>query len=244
MRIDAKGLHYRVLNEKVHASLAEVNGLVTVDNLRGQRYIGCGLTRNVRIVLNGTPGNDLAAFMSGPEIVVNGNAQDAVGNTMNSGKVIIHGDAGDVVAHSMRGGKIFVKGSTGYRTGIHMKSYREHLPVVVVGSRVGDYAGEYMAGGILIVLGLDVDENDSVVGEYVGTGMHGGKMYIRKPIEAYQLGKEVGMSELVAEDREELARYLEEFRYDLNLTRAIDVSDRFVKLVPVSSRPYGKIYAY
>ena len=82
------------------------------------------------------------------------------------------------------------------------------------------------------------------MGKYVGTGMHGGKMFVRKPIEAHQLGKEVGMSELDAEDVAELAGYLDEYCREVGLQGDIAVNGQFVKLVPVSHRPYGKIYAY
>ena len=71
--------------------------------------------------------------MDGPKIIVHGNGQDGIGNTMNSGTIIIHGDAGDILGHSMRGGQIFVKGDVGYRVGIHMKEYKDLVPVVVVG---------------------------------------------------------------------------------------------------------------
>ena len=107
------------------------------------------------------------------------NAQDGTGNTMNRGKVIIHGDSGDITGHSMRGGRIYVKGNAGYRVGIHMKSYRNNFPVVIIGGFVRDFLAEYMAGGLLIVLGLETDESGNVVGNFVGTGMHGGELYIR-----------------------------------------------------------------
>ena len=55
----------------------------------------------------------------------------------------------------MRGGEIYVKGNVGWRSGIHMKSYLEKFPVIVIGGKAGDFLGEYMAGGIIILLGLD-----------------------------------------------------------------------------------------
>ncbi|RKY65759.1 MAG: hypothetical protein DRQ02_09810 [Candidatus Latescibacterota bacterium] len=41
---------------------------IVLDNVNGQRYIGCGLKQPVQLVVNGVPGNDLAAFMDGPTI--------------------------------------------------------------------------------------------------------------------------------------------------------------------------------
>ena len=154
MRIDAAGLHYRRLNEMVREAVRDGAAEILLDNVNGQRYIGCGLKSDVRITIEGVPGNDLAAFMDGLSITVMNNAQDGVGNTMNSGRVVIHGDAGDILGYSMRGGVILVKGDVGYRVGIHMKSYEDAVPVIVVGGRARDFLGEYMAGWVLVGLGL------------------------------------------------------------------------------------------
>lgn len=255
MTIDAKGLHYRVLNQKIRQALLNYphltgqacekgRGEIVLDNVNGQRYIGCGLKATAKMVVKGVPGNDLAAFMDGLTIIVNGSGQDAIGNTMNSGKVVVHGDAGDVLGYSMRGGRLHIKGDVGYRVGIHMKSYKDLCPVTIVGGKAGDFLGEYMAGGLLVVLGLNRQTNVSIVGNYVGTGMHGGTIYIRGELEKYQLGKEVGMLELDQDDDRKIREYLEEYCRDFSLDLAEIMEEKFVKLIPYSHRPYGKIYAY
>jgi glutamate synthase domain-containing protein 3 len=106
------------------------------------------------IEIFGTPGNDLGAFLYGHQIRVHGNAQDGVGNTMDAGEIVVEGRAGDVLGFSMRGGKIFVRDSVGYRTALHMKEYEDKRPVLVIGGTSQDFLGEYMAGGIVILLGL------------------------------------------------------------------------------------------
>ncbi len=116
-------------------------------------------------------------FMSGPTIIVHGNADHAPGNTMDKGKVIIHGSAGDAVAHSMRGGRVYVRDNIGYRGGIHMKQYMEKRPILVVGGSARAFLGEYMAGGLLIVLGLNGVIPVSERG--VGSGIHGGEIIVR-----------------------------------------------------------------
>ena len=113
MEIDAKNLHYRDLNDQIHQALGHGAKEILLRNVNGQRYIGNGIRGNLKISIEGVPGNDLAAFMDGPSIIVNSNAQDAVGNTMNSGKVVIHGHAGDVLGYGMRGGKLFIQGRCG-----------------------------------------------------------------------------------------------------------------------------------
>jgi glutamate synthase domain-containing protein 3 len=180
--------------------------------------------------------------MEGPTVWVQSNAQDGVGNTMNDGKVVIHGNAGDILGYAMRGGKIFVKGDVGYRTGIHMKSFQEKRPAIVVGGCAGDFFGEYMAGGVMVVLGLG--NQRSPVGNYVATGMHGGVIFIRGKIEEAQVGKEIGLLSPTREDLRGLTLLLEEYCQDFGLDLDEVMKKRFCKLTPHSSRPYGRLYAY
>ena len=242
MKIDASGLHYRTLNDRINAAVEDGTSEIELENVCGHRYIGAGLGSGVHITINGTPGNDLASFMNGAEITVNGNAQDGVGNTMNEGKVVIHGDAGDIPAHSMRGGKIFVRGLVGYRAGIHMKAFRDRVPVLVVGRTAGDYAGEYMAGGVMIILNLD-NQDSSPAGNYLGTGMHGGAIFMRGQVDEFQLGQEVGLEDMTDEDRQTLNSVIEEYAETMNLDLTIG-PEEFIKLIPRTTRPYGKLYAY
>ena len=74
---------------------------------------------------------------------------------MNDGEIVVHGHAGDLTGHSMRGGKIFVKDYVGYRVGIHMKEYQRKIPTIVIGETAGDFLAEYMAGGVIVILGLN-----------------------------------------------------------------------------------------
>lgn len=131
----------------------------------------------------------------------------------------------------------------GYRVGIHMKSYKDRRPVIVAGGRARDFFGEYMAGGELILLGLGESE-DALVGSYVGTGMHGGLIFLRGAVEQHQLGKEVAVTTPDAADAVRLADVVGDFCRVMGLDVAEVMSVPFVKLFPYSSRPYGKLYAY
>lgn len=244
MRINAKGIHYRQLNELIREAAERGEKNIVLDNVNGQRYIGCGLSQHAKIIVNGVAGNDLAVFMNGPEIIVNSNGQDCIGNTMNAGSIIVYGDAGDIAGHSMRGGKIYIKGNAGYRIGIHMKSYESSYPVIIIGGVAGDFLGEYMAGGMLVVLGLCKDSGKKIVGNFCGTGMHGGTMYIRGDVKDYQLGVEARKTGLDKEDRKVLREYLKEYCGYFSLPLEKILNSRFVKLEPSSSRPYKKLYAY
>lgn len=242
--IDATGVYYRQLNEQIRAAFAAGAETVDLQNVIGQRYIGCAMGPGGRIDIHGTPGNDLAAFMDGVEIVVHGNVQDGVGNTMNAGRIVVHGDAGDVLAHSMRGGTMLVKGYAGYRAGIHMKSYQERRPVVVVGGTGNDYLGEYMSGGLLIVLGLGREPGQLISGIYTGTGMHGGTIILGDDMPDSYLGREVGKSDLEEADLADLRKYVGEYVAAFGGSAEEILDRKFIRLTPVSRRPYGQIYVY
>ena len=239
--IDAQGLHYRILNEKLRSLIKEGGNRFLLKNVCGQRFIGDGVGGEAEIIVEGIPGNDLASFMDGPRIIVRGNAQDGVGNTMNKGEVIIYGDAGDIVGYSMRGGRVFIQGNVGYRVGIHMKAYKDFFPVVIVGGTARDFLGEYMAGGLLVILGLNSGE---IAGDFVGTGMHGGVMFLRGEVEPARLGKEVKIGEVTPQDMGLLKKHIGDFctYFDLSLEEILRQS--FTKIYPYSHRPYGTVYAY
>ncbi len=241
MELDANGLSYREVNDWLRQ--CEQNGVqhVTLRNVQGQRYIGTGLANGMHIDIEGTPGNDLGAFMDGCLINVHGSAQDAVGNTMNDGRIVVHGRAGDVVGHSARGGEILIRSDVGYRVGIHMKASAEKAPLLIIGGMARDFLGEYLAGGTLIVLGLE-SRMVSLTGNYLGTGMHGGVIYLRGQVEPHKLGREVSFQPMTEDDWAHLRRSLTPFckEFDFDLEQVLDWE--FTKLLPVSTRPYGRLY--
>ncbi len=248
VRIDALSLKHKELNDLLREVVSKGAREITINNVFGHRYLGtrlgifsgCG----VELDIHGTPGNDLGAFLNGQRITVYGNAQDGVGNTMNEGEIIVHGKAGDVVAMSMRGGKIFIRNNVGYRAAIHMKEYKDKIPVLVVGGTAQDFFGEYMAGGIVLLLGLGLEDGKNHNAGYVGTGMHGGVMYVRGSMQRNQLGKDVGIYETDDRDLEIIRRYTGEFaqRFGLNAEEILQGS--FRKITPLSKRPYKNTYAY
>lgn len=240
VHVNASCLHYKDLNA-ILRTLGNPDGIVHIDCVYGQRYIGTDLNQDMELHIHGTPGNDLAAFMDGSKVVVYGNAQDGVGNTMNSGTVVVHGRAGDIVGHSMRGGEIYIRDGVGYRCGIHMKEYGNQKPTIVVGGTAQDYLGEYMAGGTLIVLGLAMGPNPVHRARFVGTGMHGGIIYLRG--RALNIGREAELKPLEDKDFKRLEEAFTVFCKHFEIPHEKIASSEFTKLVPTSKRPYGKIYA-
>jgi len=243
MKINAAGIYYRELNKQIRDAVAAGADSIQLDNVNGQYFIGDGINRPVTITINGVPGNDLAAFMNGATIVVRDNAQDNIGNTMNAGKVIVHGHAGDVLGYGMRGGKLHILKDVGYRVGIHMKSYNQNRPVLIAGGKAGDFFGEYMAGGVLILLGMTSDSPEKAKhGFSLGTGMHGGTIFVRGGVDETRLSQEVGVFALTAEDLAMLEEYLADYCQDFGLKLEDVMKEKFVKILPKSKRPYGNMY--
>lgn len=235
MNISAMKLDFKSLNEQVKTAMGDV----CIDDCYGQRFIGSGL-RDKTITVNGTPGNALGAYLDGAVIEVNGNAQDAVGDTMNGGKIVIYGNAGDALGYAMRGGSIFVRGDAGYRTGIHMKQYKDKKPVIVVGGKVGSFLGEYLAGGLIVVLGIGSE--DAPAGNFTGTGMHGGRIFIRTDRELAGLPEQVTAEIATAGDLREIAPYLDEFAGYFGMDAGKLLKDRFYLLSPNAKNPYHQLY--
>lgn len=235
MKLSALELGYQLLNEKIRNATEDV----VIENCYGERFIGCGISA-VNITINGTPGNALGAYLDGARITVNGNAQDAVGDTMNDGQIIINGHAGDALGYAMRGGKIFVKDDAGYRTGIHMKEYKTKKPTIVVGGKTGSFLGEYLAGGLIIVLGLNTDA--CPVGNFTGTGMHGGEIYIRTENPPERLPKQVILSKADDEDLLKIKDILQEYSNLFGVSMDAILSKSFYKLTPNGKNPYKQLY--
>ncbi len=238
--INAVNLHYRDLNALIKAHSNPVKE-IHIRRVSGQRYIGTGLKNKVRIHIHGTPGNDLAVFMDGSTVYVHGNAQDGVGNTMNRGEIVIYGHAGDIPGYSMRGGRIFIRDDVGYRAGIHMKEYQDVKPIMVIGGTARDFLGEYMAGGVILLLGLNLKPGEQHKTKFVGTGMHGGVIYTCA--EMSHLGKEVELMSVEESDMQTIQGLVKEFcsyfDYDFDAIK----NRKFMKIVPMSHRPYGKMYS-
>jgi len=239
MNINALATDFQELNRKIKSSEEEE---LIINNCMGQRYIGCGRSAG-RLQIYGIPGNALGAYLDGAAITVYGNAQDSVGDTMNEGNIFIHGSCGDTPGYSMRGGKIFIKENAGYRAGIHMKSYQDKSPVLIVGGSAGSFLGEYLAGGRIIVLGLNSNSN-CPVGYFCGTGMHGGKIYLRCKKLPSSLPDQVNASLAGKEDLREIEADIELFCREFGFSKAEILDHPFYVLTPNTKNPYRQMYVH
>ena len=99
-----------------------------------------------------------------------------------------------------------------------MKAYKDKLPALVIGGTAGSFLGEYQAGGVIVVLGLEA-KNDNIVGFFPCTGMHGGKMFLRGGCKNIDFPDQVTARPANESDFKELKTYVSEycdlFGYDM-----------------------------
>ncbi|MGD1823238.1 MAG: glutamate synthase [Pleomorphochaeta sp.] len=232
-----------------HMSFKQLNQLIRNENendfeledVHGQRFIAAGM-KNKKINIKGIPGNALGACLdSGSKIYVENDCQDATGDTMNKGEIIVHGNCGDTAGYSMRGGKLFIKESAGYRAGIHMKAYKEEQPTIIIGDKAGSFLGEYLAGGKIIVLGLN-QKGKCPVGNFCGTGMHGGKIYLRTNELPKDLPKQVVTRKAKKKDLELIKADINQFCKEFSFDKEDVFNANFYILEPNSTLPYKQHY--
>ncbi len=234
--INTAGLDHQAINEE----LRKAERSCSLVGCLGQRFIAAGAS-DKEIVVEGTPGNALGAYLNGAKIIVRGNAQDAVGDTMNEGLIAVYGNIGDAAGYAMRGGKIYAKGDAGYRVGVHMKAYRDKIPVVVIGGKTGSFLGEYQAGGVIVVLGL-TSKKGEIVGDYPCAGMHGGKLFLRSDCSGIEFPKQVTARLATTDDIDELKGYVAEFcaLFEYDLEEILDAP--FTVATPDVANPYKQMY--
>lgn len=229
--------NFHTLNDEIcHLPESEI----TIQGCLGQRYIASGMSGKT-INIYGTPGNALGAYLNGCTLHIYGNAQDAIGDTMNEGTICIHGSAGDAVGYAMRGGNILIEGNVGYRAGIHMKAYQQKCPQMVIGGCAGDFLGEYQAGGTIVVLGLNRGERN-IVGAFCGTGMHGGKIFLRCKEVPHDLPPQVKTQPIYNGEKKELECLVKKFCDTFGYSAEEIWKEDFLLLTADSKNPYKQYY--
>jgi glutamate synthase domain-containing protein 1/glutamate synthase domain-containing protein 3 len=191
--VDASGKEFKENNEVMTRPLSKGEKGLVIENCRGQRYPGIGVStrsggrlERFDIQVTGFPGNCLANLNDGASFEVFGNVADDLADTMRAGSVVVHGNARDVAGQALQGGHIYVRGTVGNRAAIQMREYESNRPFLIVGETADDYLGEYMAGGVVVVLNLS--DSAKPARNYIGTGMVGGRIYIRGNIGEDQIG--------------------------------------------------------
>ena len=144
----------------------------------------------------------------------------------------------------MRGGKVYVRDDIGYRGGIHMKQYMEKKPVLVIGGNARAFLGEFMAGGLIILLRLGQDKPEPFAEMSLASGIHGGAIFIRGEVADWTLG--IGSSAKTATPDELLVitPYVQEFSKHFGLDPVEILSSSFTRVAPVSARPFASKYIW
>ncbi len=180
--IDAANIAYNMLDPEI---IESPGNLACVNNVAGHRYIGITFPDEHRnVTLYGNAGNCLMNLNENNTVTVRGNVADDCCDAMNGGLLKIFGDAGDVLGQALSGGKIYITGNVGNRTCIQMREYGNSIPHVVIRGKFDDYLGEYMAGGTILVL----SDNGGNFGKYIGSGMLGGRIFIRGMVKSKNIG--------------------------------------------------------
>ena len=215
---------------------------IIIKGCLGERYIGCGMKEGV-MHIKGTPGNAIAAYLDGGSIYVDGNVQDAAADTMNSGLFAVSGSAGDALAYGMRGGRVYVLGDAGYRAGVHMKAYEDNKSILVIGGRTGSFLGEYLAGGIIIVLGLGY-EGESITGYFCGNGMYAGTIYLRTEKVPLNLSDKLTRRHVERDEMERIIRpAVTDFASVLSIPAERCLEGSFMAIEADKSKSYSQLYA-
>jgi NADPH-dependent glutamate synthase beta subunit-like oxidoreductase/glutamate synthase domain-containing protein 3/Pyruvate/2-oxoacid:ferredoxin oxidoreductase delta subunit len=176
----------RVLEERIQAAVTQGQTRIRIDAY-GQHGIGGRLWRagdqKVHVQVSGPTGQRVGAMgFANTLIDVMGPASDDVGWLNAGATIVVHGNAGNGAANAMAQGKVYVAGNIGAR-GMTMTKHnpRFDAPELWVMGSVGDYFGEFMAGGVAVICGHNAQAPDNVLGYRPLVGMVGGKVFVRGP---------------------------------------------------------------
>jgi len=185
-KTDGNRLNSRILEERIQEAVASGYRHLTVQAF-GQHGIGGRLWRagndSVHVKVEGHSGQRLGSLgFPNTEIEVDGPVSDDVGWLNAGARIVVHGHAGNGACNAMAQGKVFIEGNIGSRGMTMTKQNPRFAPpeLWVLGS-VGDYFGEFMAGGIAVICGVNPQDTDNILGHRPLVGMVGGKVFFRGP---------------------------------------------------------------
>ena len=181
-----KRIDSRVLEEITQEALASGHRYLEIEAF-GQHGIGGRLWKagheKIYVKITGYPGQRVGSFgFPNTCIEVVGPASDDVGWLNAGARIVVHGNAANGVANGMAQGKVYVAGNLGARAMTMTKhNPRFEPPELWVLGSVGDYFGEFMAGGITVVCGFEAQTPANILGYRPLVGMVGGKVFFRGP---------------------------------------------------------------
>lgn len=180
----------RILEERIQAAVDAGNRHLLIKAF-GQHGIGGRLWKagneSVHVNIYGQCGQRVGSFgYPNTFIEIMGPASDDVGWLNAGAQIVIHGNAGNGVCNAMAQGKVYVAGNIGAR-GMTMTKHNPRMnpPELWVLGSVGDYFGEFMAGGIAVVCGHNGQNSKNILGYRPFVGMVSGKVFFRGPHDGY-----------------------------------------------------------
>ena len=120
----------------------------------------------------------------------------------------------------------------GNRAAIQMREYKDHRPFLIVGETADDYLGEYMAGGVVVILNMSGQPKS--VGSYVGTGMVGGRIYVRGKVGEEQIGLQPKKADIL--------NYLKGYALDQSISQK-KLSTQFLRLIFLAEKTLEELLA-
>ncbi len=181
---DRYRLDSRVLEEEIQDAVARGHRYLKI-KAYGQHGIGGRLWKagneTVHLKIDGYSGQRTGSLgFPNTYIEIMGPASDDVGWLNAGAQITIHGNASNGVANGMAQGKVYVGGSIGAR-GMTMTKHNPRFdpPELWALGSVGDYFGEFMAGGIAVICGFEAQNPDNILGYRPLVGMVGGRVFFR-----------------------------------------------------------------
>ncbi len=181
---DEKRIPSRVLEETIHQHAKRGNRKLEIQAF-GQHGIGGRLwdaapdKMYIRII--GHSGQRTGSLgTSNTKIEIMGPASDDIGWLNAGAEIIVHGSASNGAMNGAAQGKVYIGGAIGAR-GMTMtkRNPRFDPPELWVLGAAGDYFGEFMAGGIAVVCGVNAPDPERILGYRPLVGMVGGKVFVR-----------------------------------------------------------------
>ncbi len=187
---DGERLESRVLEGLIQDAVASGHRNIEVEAF-GQHGIGGRLWQTngepVNVRITGASGQRTGSLgFPNTKIEIKGPASDDIGWLNAGAEIVVHGHATNGTCNAMAQGKVYIKGNIGAR-GMTMtkRNPRFEPPELWVLGSVGDYFGEFMAGGIAVVCGVDSQNSDNILGYRPLVGMVGGSLFFRGPCDGY-----------------------------------------------------------
>lgn len=189
-KVDGWRIESRLLEEHIQEAVAQGHTRLTIEAY-GQHGIGGRLWRagdqTVQVMVKGPTGQRIGSMGSANTIIeVMGPTSDDAGWLNAGATIVVHGNAGNGAANAMAQGRLYVAGNIGAR-GMTMTKHNPRFapPELWVLGSVGDYFGEFMAGGIAVICGYNPQDADNILGYRPLVGMVGGKVLLRGPQQGF-----------------------------------------------------------